>query len=266
MRQSVDNVSASKEEARRDLSSALLPTVGASALYLLPGLLLAQIAQLLVLRAVGTQQQLPPGQLAACVGLYLLARLLIEQPLYFGLTQYCALLRAGARPRASLVTLCLGEGRLYAASLRLSLLVALFSLLWAVPIAATAGGAVYALSLVLTGRFGLYLSAGIVLTALLVYACAVARYHCAYALLAERRELGCWRAVRLAARSFRGHGHELFRLTAGFFSWFLLAMLLGTLLLLYVCPYYVLSLYHLFDRARGVRIQAEAKQTGESTE
>ena len=96
-----------------------------------------------------------------------------------------------------------------------ALVLALFSALWAVPLAAVAYGAVYAVSLVLPNSLGLFLSWEIVIVAVFLYACMVVRYQCAYTLLAERKDLGCWRAVRMAAETFRAFAERMYPLLDG---------------------------------------------------
>ncbi|MCI6926754.1 DUF975 family protein [Butyricicoccus porcorum] len=254
-KQHADNVFGSKLAAKQDIAASLWPILGATLLYLIPGVLLSLVLRTACFDADGALRELSDMRLLAYAGAYLLATLLIDKPLYFGLTQFYALRRAGAHPAAGMVTMCLGSGRLYAKSIRLTLVLALFSALWAVPLAAVAYGAVYAVSLVLPNSLGLFLSWEIVIVAVFLYACMVVRYQCAYTLLAERKDLGCWRAVRMAAETFRGHKREVLSLLLSFCFWFLLTLMLGGIPMIYVYPYFMLSVYHLFDRIRGVQIR-----------
>ncbi|WP_394272602.1 DUF975 family protein [Butyricicoccus sp.] len=256
-KQHADNVFGSKLAARQDIAASLWPTLGATLLYLVPGILLSLVFRTACFDAEGALRELSDVRLLAYAGAYLLATLLIDKPLYFGLTQFYALRRAGAYPTASMVTMCLGSAKLYAKSIRLTLVLALFSALWALPLAAVAYGAVYAVSLLLPNTFGWFVSWELVIVAVLVYACMVVRYQCAYTLLAERKDLGCWRAVRMSAETFRGHKREVFSLLLSFCFWFLLTLLLGGIPMIYVYPYFLLSVYHLFDRIRGVQIRVE---------
>lgn len=259
-RQHADNVFGSKLAAKQDIAAMLWPTLGATLLYFIPVILLST-----ALNAVcgGLDQNILDSltyeQLLIYLGVYLLAQLLIVKPLYYGLTQFYALRRAGARPSVSTVTMCLASARMYGRSICLALTIALFSLLWAVPLVGACGVGVLVYGLIPNG-FGYFLCFEIMVFAVVVYACMVLRYHCAYALLTEQPKLGCWRAVRMSAKKFRGHKRELVSLIVSFFLWFLLAALTGGLLMIVLCPYFLLSVYHLFDRVRGVQIKVVPKK------
>lgn len=261
-RQHADDVFGSKLAAKQDIAASLWPTLGATLMYLIPGVLLSLAFRIACFDADGALRELSNMRLLAYVGAYLLATLLVDKPLYFGLTQFYVLRRAGAYPAASMVTMCFSSGKLYAKSIRLALALTLFSVLWVLPLTAVAAGAVYGLSLLLPNYFGLLLSWEIMIVAALVYGCIVVRYQCAYTLLAERKEIGCWRAVRMSAKIFRGHTREVFHLLISFSFWFLLTLLLGGIPMIYVYPYFILSVYHLFDRIRGVQIRVVSSEMG----
>lgn len=258
-----DHVLGSKLAARQDIAAMPMATLGATVLYFLPAALLS-VALSAACGAFDEQlmQRLTDRQLLAYLGLYLLADLLITQPLYFGLTQFYALRRAGARPSLATVTMCFSSLRLYAMSIRMALTIALFILLWSLPAMGLCAAA-YALYQAVSGGIGWFLFYECVIVAGILLFGMISRYHCAYALLIEQPQLGCWKAVRLAAEKFRGHKREVFRLVLSFFLWFLLAMLTSGILLVVIYPYYLLSLFHLFDRVRGVEIRVETRQWGQ---
>lgn len=256
-RQHAENVFGSKIEAKQDIAAMLWPTIGATALYLLPmGLLSAALAAVCGGVDTGEISKIPMERLLIYVGIYLLAHLFIIQPLYYGLTQFYALRRAGARPAVSTVTIALSSLRLYCRSIRLSLTIILFSVLWAIPAAGVCVISLLGYQYVIPNNFGWFLCIEVMLVTAAGYACMVLRYHCAYALITEQPMIGCWKAVRLAAQKFRGHKSELFSLIISFIFLFMIAVLFSGIILIILCPYFLLSLYHLFDRVRGVQIQA----------
>lgn len=255
-RQHAENVIGSKQAAKQDIAAMLWSTLGATGLFLLP---MALISVALATACGGASMEavskLSAGQLWTYLSIYVLAHFLIVQPLYYGLTQFYALQRAGAHPSVITVTMCLTSLWLYLRSLRLTLVIALFSMLWAIPLVIVCGAGFALHWYVLPGGLGWFLCIEIMIVALVGYVCMVMRYHCAYALLVEQPKLGCWAAVRLAARKFRGHNREMFSLTVSFMVWYILTAIVGGLLLLILCPYFLLSVYHLFDRIRGVQIK-----------
>ncbi len=261
-KQHAENVYGSKLDAKKDIAAMLWPTLGATALYLLPVVL---ISAALVAVCGGTDTEaiskLSDQQLMTYLGVYLLAHFFIVQPLYYGLTQFYALQRAGARPSVSTVTMCLTSFRLYFRALRLTLVILLFSVLWAIPLAIVCGAGFALYYYVLPGGFGWFVCIEIIIIAMIAYLSAVMRYHCAYALITEQPELGCWAAVRQTARKFRGHNGEMLSLMVSFMLWYILTVMIGGLLLIILCPYVLLSVYHLFDRIRGVQIKVMPKET-----
>ncbi|MDO5784463.1 MAG: DUF975 family protein [Eubacteriales bacterium] len=261
-KQHAENVFGSKLAAKKDIAAMLWPTLGATVLFLLPIVLIsAALTAACGGASVEAVSKLSARQMLTYLGVYVLAHFFIVQPLYYGLTQFYALQRAGARPSVSTVTMCLSSFRLYFRSLRLALVILLFSVLWTIPlvIACSAGFALY--RYVLPNGFGWFVCLEIVIVALVAYLCMVMRYHCAYALMTEQPDLGCWEAVCLAARKFRGHNREMFSLTVSFMFWFIMTALIGGLLLVIVCPYFLLSVYHLFDRIRCVQIKIVRRET-----
>ena len=95
-KQHADNVFGSKLAAKQDIAASLWPTLGATLLYLVPGMLLSLVFRTACFDAEGALRELSDVRLLAYAGAYLLATLLIDKPLYFGLTQFYALRRAGA--------------------------------------------------------------------------------------------------------------------------------------------------------------------------
>ena len=106
----------------------------------------------------------------------------------------------------------------------------------------------------------------LVIVASIWYAAMLLPYQCGYSLMAERQNMSCWRAVRTAANSCRGHRTEFFYLMLSFLFWMILSLVFGGLLLIVVCPYFLLALYHLFDRIRGVEIRVSRRPQENSTD
>lgn len=261
--QTAENVFNSKLAARKDMAEMLWPTLGATLLYFLP-LALLSVAFSAVSGAFDESiaKSLTNVRLLQYLGIYLLAELLITQPIYFGLTQFYALRRAGARPSMSMVTICFSSLRLYGKAILMTLTIAVFTVLWSIPAAAVCAAG-YGIYLLLPNTLGWFLFYELAILAVIFVAGMISRYHCAYALLIEQPELSCWKAVRLAAQQFSGHKREVFSLLLSFFLWFLLSVLTSGILMIIVCPYYLLSLFHLFDRVRGVQIKVEQQQKPE---
>lgn len=254
-----NNVFDSKMAAKQDIAAMLLPTLGATILYFLPVVLLS-----IGFSAVcGTfdptvLENLTAVQVLLYTGIYLLAKLLITQPLYYGLTQFYALRRGGARPSVTTVTMCFSSIQLYGVAIRMTLIIALFTLLWSIPAIGLCAAA-YGIYHFLPGTMGWFVAYELLIVTGLLFLCTISRYHCAYALLIEQPSLGCWKAVRKAAQQFRGHKRDVLSLILSFFHWFFLAVLTNGFLLILVYPYYLLSLYHLFDRIRGVKIKVQTQ-------
>lgn len=264
-KQQANNVVMSKVEAKKDMLSMLWPTLGATILYLIPVILLSGIFTMVIgaddkskMLALSMEQILLYG------GLYLLAQILLIAPLYFGLTQYYALRRAGAVPSASIVTIALSSIRLYGKSIGLYLTIGLHSLLWALPLYVVIVFGSVLVNTVLPNMIGWFILFEIVIFGLLGYICMIIRYHCAYALIMENTKLGCWKAVRTAAQTFKGHKRELFALISSFMLWVLLVLLTGGLAMVIVCPYFLMSVYHLFDRIRGVQVKTRPAESKEA--
>ena len=51
-----------------------------------------------------------------------------------------------------------------------------------------------------------------------------------------------------------------------FLFWMILSVVFGGLLLIVVCPYFLLALYHLFDHIRGVEIRVSRRSQENSTD
>ena len=262
--QQANRVFSSKQAAKKDIAGMLWPTLGATALFLLP---MALISAALAAACGGVDMEavskLTDKQVATYLAAYFLAHLFLVQPLYCGLTQFYALQRAGVRPSVSTVTVCLSSFREYVRSLQLALVIWLFTVLWSIPLAIACGAGFALYTFLLPNGFGMFLCIEIVLLSLIAYISKMMQYHCAYALVMEQPDMGCWEAVRLAARKFRGHSGEMFRLTASFTLWFLMTVLIGGILLIIVFPYFLLSVYHLFDRVRGVQIKVVQQEVVE---
>ncbi|MDO4286610.1 MAG: DUF975 family protein [Eubacteriales bacterium] len=254
------NVVGSKLAAKQDLIEMLWPTLGATLLFFAPYFLLSTAMRL---ACYGTGTELLDGltqtQLLKYLAVYAAANLLLVQPLYYGVMQFYALRRAGGHPPITMVTMCLSSWRLYLKSIRMALVLLLFSVLWLIP-AAVVSIAAYALYVyVLTTSFGKFLFLEIVILSAAAYISMILQYHCGYALMMEQPGLGCWKAVRTAAKKFRGHQGEVFSLLVSFFFWIVLTIVLGGFLIVVLCPYFMLALFHLFDRIRGVRIKLAEK-------
>ncbi len=259
-----EHVLGSKAAAKRDIATMPLATLGATVLYFLPEWLLsAGLAAVCGAFNEEIWESLTYAQLLTYIAIYLVANLLIVQPLYFGLTQFYALRRGGARPSVVTVTVCFVSIRVYLRSIRLALTIFLFTLLWCIPAFAICAAA-YGLLQLVQGAVGLLLFYELVILAVILLICMVSRYHCAYALAIEKPELSCWQAVRSVAKTFRGHKRELYSLVVSFIPWFLLTVFVGGLLLVVVCPYYLLALFHLFDIVRGVQIRIGTDKKDES--
>lgn len=250
------NVFGSKIAAKRDLLDMLWPTLGATLLFFVPYFLLSEA---LGLACYGTGTELRKGLTNEQVLSYLLsfevANLLLIQPLYFGLTQFYAIRRAGGYPRISMVTMCLESPKLYWKSVRMALIILLFSTLWAIPagLVCLAGYIVYLYILPTNIGWFLFLELAIITGA--VYVSILLQYHCGYALLAEQPKMGCWQAVRTAVKTCKGHTKEIFSLLTSFCFWIVITIILNGVPMIAVCPYLILALYHLFDRIRGVQIK-----------
>lgn len=258
------NVVGSKLAAKQDLFEMLWPTLGATLLFFAPYFLLS-VAMRLACYGTGTEllEGLTRTQLLGYLAVYAVANLLIVQPLYYGVMQFYALRRAGGHPPITMVTMCLSSWRLYLKSIRMALVILLFSVLWLIPVAVVFIAA-YALHVyVLPTSFGRFLFLEIVIISAAAYVSMILQYHCGYALMMEQPGLGCWKAVRMAVRKFKGHRGEMFSLLVSFFFWIALTIVLGGFLVVVLCPYFMLALLHLFDRVRGVQIKL-AEQTPEN--
>lgn len=162
--------------------------------------------------------------------------------------------------------LCFTSIRLYVRSIWMALIQLLYAILWLVPCAAIclAGAALYQYVLPTTTGYLIFME--LVIVASIWYAAMLLPYQCGYSLMAERQNMSCWRAVRTAANSCRGHRTEFFYLMLSFLFWMILSLVFGGLLLIVVCPYFLLALYHLFDRIRGVEIRVSRRPQENSTD
>lgn len=260
--QHAQHVLGSKLAAKKDLMEMFWPILGATLLFFVPYVLLTEAFGL---ACYGTglelRQDLTYTQLLSYLLTFEIANLLLIQPLYFGLTQFYALRRAGGYPRLSTVTMCLASPRLYWKSVRMALLLLLFTVLWLIPagLLCIAGYVVF-VSLLST-RFGWFLFIEVIIITVVWYASVLMQYHCGYALLAEQPSLGCWKAVHLAVKKFKGHRKKVFSLLVSFGFWLMISILLGGAPLMFVLPYLMLALYHLFDRIRGVEIRVVSENS-----
>lgn len=132
--QHAQHVLGSKLAAKKDLMEMFWPILGATLLFFVPYVLLTEAFGL---ACYGTglelRQDVTYTQLLSYLLTFEIANLLLIQPLYFGLTQFYALRRAGGYPRLSTVTMCLASPRLYWKSVRMALLLLLFTVLWLIP-------------------------------------------------------------------------------------------------------------------------------------
>lgn len=266
-KQRLSNVYGSKAAAKQDLMQMLLPTLGAAFLFLAPAFLISVALQIVCFDASGMQirSMLTYAQLAEALAAYGAAQLFITMPLYYGMTQFCAWRRAGARVQASVILLCFTSIRLYIRSIWMALIQLLYAVLWLIPCAAIclAGAALYQYALPNSTGYLIFIE--IVIIASLWYASMLLPYQCGYSLLAERQNMTCWQAVRMAAKSCRGHRTDFFYLMLSFLFWLILSAVLGGLLLIVICPYFLLALYHLFDRIRGVEIRVSRRPPQDNT-
>ena len=75
-------------------------------------------------------------------------------------------------------------------------------------VAAVYGAALYQYVLPTTTGYLIFME--LVIVASIWYAAMLLPYQCGYSLMAERQNMSCWRAVRTAAKSCRGHRFEFF--------------------------------------------------------
>lgn len=267
-KQRLSNVYGSKAAAKQDLMQMLLPTLGAAFLFLAPAFLISVALQIVCVDTSSMQirDTLTYAQLAEALAVYAAAQLFITMPLYYGMTQFCAWRRAGARVQASVILLCFTSIRLYIRSIWMALIQLLHAILWLIPYLGIclAGAALYQYAL--PNATGYLIFAEIVIVASIWYAAMLLPYQCGYSLMAERQNMSCWRAVRTAAKSCRGHRTEFFYLMLSFLFWMILSVIFGGLLLIVVCPYFLLALYHLFDRVRGVEIRVSRRPPQSGTD
>ncbi len=267
-KQRLNNVYGSKVAARQDLMQMLLPTLGAAFLFLAPAFLISVALRIVCFdpSSMEIRAALTYGQLAEALAAYGAAQLFITMPLYYGMTQFCAWRRAGARVQASVILLCFTSIRLYVRSIWMALIQLLYAVLWLIPCAAIclAGAALYQYVLPTTTGYLIFME--LVIVASIWYAAMLLPYQCGDSLMAERQNMSCWRAVRTAAKSCRGHRFEFFYLMLSFLFWMILSVVFGGLLLIVVCPYFLLALYHLFDRIRGVEIRVSRRSQENSTD
>lgn len=267
-KQRLSNVYGSKAAAKQDLMQMLLPTLGAAFLFLAPAFLISVALQIVCVDTSSMQIRatLTYAQLAEALAAYAAAQLFITMPLYYGMTQFCAWRRAGARVQASVILLCFTSIRLYIRSIWMALIQLLHAILWPIPYLGIclAGAALYQYAL--PNSTGYLIFAEIVIVASIWYAAMLLPYQCGYSLMAERQNMSCWRAVRTAAKSCRGHRTEFFYLMLSFLFWLILSVVFGGLLLIVVCPYFLLALYHLFDRVRGVEIRVSRRPPQSGTD
>ena len=103
-KQRLNNVYGSKVAARQDLMQMLLPTLGAAFLFLAPAFLISVALRIVCFdpSSMEIRAALTYGQLAEALAAYGAAQLFITMPLYYGMTQFCAWRRAGARDFAVL--------------------------------------------------------------------------------------------------------------------------------------------------------------------
>ena len=146
-KQRLNNVYGSKVAARQDLMQMLLPTLGAAFLFLAPAFLISVALRIVCFdpSSMEIRAALTYGQLAEALAAYGAAQLFITMPLYYGMTQFCAWRRAGARVQASVILLCFTSIRLYVRSIWMALIQLLYAVLWLIPCAAIclAGAALY---------------------------------------------------------------------------------------------------------------------------
>ena len=263
MQNHAKNVFDSKIAAKQDLMTMLLPTLGATALYLIPLTLLSLAAVLYLGTDVETVLSHSAKEYLLCGIGFFLVYLFALKPIYFGLTQFYAVRRVGMHPSAMMPTMCLSSWALYWKSVAMTCSILVHCIAWAIPI----GGIVLAVGalqqMLLPNQIGAFLVFEIGFLAGCWYLCMVLRYQCAYVLFIEKPKLTCWQCVREAADAFRGQKRALISLLGSFMLWFLLMFLLGDVVLLFLYPYLLLTLFHLFDRVRGVKIVVTTKPSEE---
>lgn len=254
MQNHAKNVFDSKLAAKQDLMTMLLPTLGATALYLIPLTLLSLAAVLYLGTDVNTILSHDARDYLLCGAVYFLMYLFALKPIYFGLTQFYAVRRVGMRPSAAMPTMCFSSWSLYWKSITLTCCILLHCIAWAIPVGGIILAAGVLQQMFLSNQIGAFLVFEVGFLAACWYLCMVLRYQCAYILLIEKPKLTSWQCVREAAAEFKGKKRALISLVGSFMLWFLLIFLLGDVVLLFVYPYLLLTLFHLFDRIRGVKI------------
>lgn len=237
----------SRMKGKLTLHTKLFGTFGAVLLHLIPAVLLSLIFSTMLRKiSEGTVTWSRIGMVLAA---YEMAQMLIVQPLLYGFLHWMALRSKQEECRLTDVLVCFGSGGEYRRAVWAGVCLLLHQLLWAIPLAVAMIG--------LGMLYGAYpnhitgiLFYQVIVLAILVIIAVTMQYYSAYVLMTEQQSLGVWRAFRQAAAIWKGHHKALALLMIGFGFWFLMMLLTNGLAYLYVCPYMILSVFHLFHTIR----------------
>lgn len=247
----------SKLSAKQDLSGKMLKTCGAVMLYAIPMVLLSVLCGAgLGIRSMAEIRSLDAMHLLTCTALYLAARLLILEPLLYGMLRWLAIRSDGLDCPLWEVTVCFGTVTDY---FRAGLCMILYKVIWGIAAMVPVIAASILYGWIANAVTGILFYEVVILTAT-AYMAMVLRYYGAYLLLSESNTLGVWNAFRQSAQVFRGHSRTVIFLLISFAAWLVLVLLTDGFAAVYVYPYIVLSVFHLF---RTLRPGQEARQKKE---
>lgn len=187
------------------------------------------------------------------LGLYLLASILILQPLKFGLKHFMVARARGQYESVGIVLCCWASIRKYITAVKLALCIMLRSLGWFILLGIAVSVLTVAAAAVPASAF---ICVPLMLVVIIYVALKVRRYDGAYICMINVPDGSVWRATGACATIFDGYLWELFCFDFSFLLWYVFGFITLGIGLIYVQAYHETAFVNYFD----ARTSERAKQ------
>ena len=178
------------------------------------------------------------------LGLYLLASILVLEPLKFGMKHYMVARARGQYENVGIVMCCFSSIRKYITAVTIGLSIFVRSIGWYILLSIAVG-------VLLTASIAVPVSAVVCMPLMIVVTIHVAlkirRYDGAYICMINVPDGSAWRATGACAAIFDGHLWELFCFDLSFILWYLFGIVTLGIGMLYTEAYHETAFVNYFD-------------------
>lgn len=255
-----------KDNIRRGFWSAMLAVI----LVIIPTLLISYIYQIQMDQFTPllendsleiTQMYTLLRGVYQILGLYVLADVLILEPLKFGLKHYMVARARGEYGSIGLVMCCFASIKKYITAVKLALCIMIRSLGWFVLLGISISALTVAVSAV---PMSVVIAVPLMIAVVLYVALKIRRYDGAYICMINVPDGSVWRATNACATIFNGYLWELLFFDLSFLLWYLFGFVTLGIGLIYVVAYHETAFINYFDartseRARQLQPKPEAQ-------